>query len=45
MPSTGVLRSVALVRTEDSEERIASIIRATRLAELGRMFAVTSNAL
>jgi hypothetical protein len=34
---------VALVRTDVSEERIASIIRVTRICELGRTLAVTSN--
>jgi hypothetical protein len=34
---------VALVRTDISEERIASIIRITRLSELGTTLAVTSN--
>jgi hypothetical protein len=35
---------VALVRTDDSEERIASIIRVERIGELGTALAVTSNA-
>jgi hypothetical protein len=30
-----MLRRVALVRTDDSEERIASIIRVKRIVELG----------
>jgi hypothetical protein len=38
-----MLRSVALVRIGDSEERIASIIRVTRVGEQGTMLAVTSN--
>jgi hypothetical protein len=38
-----MLRRVALVRTGVSEERIASIIRATRIGERGTMLAVTSN--
>jgi hypothetical protein len=42
MPSFGMLRRVALVRTDVSEERIASIIRVTRIGELGKL-AVTSN--
>jgi hypothetical protein len=36
-----MLRRVALVRTDVSEERIASIIRVTRIGELGTL-AVTS---
>jgi hypothetical protein len=39
----GMLRRVALVRTDVSEEHIASIISATRIGELGTMLAVTSN--
>jgi hypothetical protein len=35
MTSSGMLGSVALVRTDVSEERIASIIRVTRIGELG----------
>jgi hypothetical protein len=38
-----VLRSVALVTTDVSEERSASIIRVTRVGELGKTLAVTSN--
>jgi hypothetical protein len=34
---------LALVRTDVSEERIASIIRVTRIGELGTTLAVTSN--
>jgi hypothetical protein len=34
---------VALVRTDVSEERIASIIRLIRISELGTTIAVTSN--
>jgi hypothetical protein len=34
MPSSGVLRHVALVRTDVSEENISSIIRVTRFGEL-----------
>jgi hypothetical protein len=37
-----MLRLVALVRTDVSEELSASIIRATRIGELGTMSAVTS---
>jgi hypothetical protein len=43
MASSGMLRRVALVRTDVSEERSASFIRVTRIAELGTMLAVTSN--
>jgi hypothetical protein len=38
-----MLRHVALVRTDVSEELSASIIRVTRLGELGTTLAVTSN--
>jgi hypothetical protein len=38
-----MLRRVALVRTDVSEEFSASIIRVTRLGELGTTLAVTSN--
>jgi hypothetical protein len=38
-----MLRNVALVITDVSEERIASIIRVTRIGELRTMLAVTSN--
>jgi hypothetical protein len=43
MPSSGMLRRVALVRTEVSEEGSASIIRVTRIGELGTTTAVASN--
>jgi hypothetical protein len=43
MASSGMLRSVALVRTDVSEELNASIIRVTRNGELGTMLAVTNN--
>jgi hypothetical protein len=43
MASSGMLRRVALVRTDLSEELSASIIRATRIDELGTTLAVTSN--
>jgi hypothetical protein len=42
MPSSGMLRHVALVKTDVSEEPSASFIRLTRIGELG-MLAVTSN--
>jgi hypothetical protein len=43
MPSSGMLRHVAPVRTDVSEEISTSIIRATRIDELGTTLAVTSN--
>jgi hypothetical protein len=42
MAFSGMLRRVALVRTDVSEELRASIIRVTRVGELGTL-AVTSN--
>jgi hypothetical protein len=42
MPSSG-LYTVALVRADVSEERSASIIRVTRIGELGTTLPVTSN--
>jgi hypothetical protein len=42
MPSSGMLRCVVLVITDVSEELSASIIRVTRICELGTL-AVTSN--
>jgi hypothetical protein len=44
MPSSGMLRRVALVRTDISEEPSATIIRVTRI-ELGTPLAATSNRL
>jgi hypothetical protein len=41
--SSGMLRRVALVRTDVSEEHSASVIRMTRISELGTTLAVTSN--
>jgi hypothetical protein len=38
-----VVTHVALVRTDVSEKRIASIIKVERISELGTTFAVTSN--
>jgi hypothetical protein len=38
-----MLRSVALVRTDVSEELSASLIRVTRIGELGTALAVTGN--
>jgi hypothetical protein len=43
MPSPGMVRRVALVRTDVSEERIACIINVARIGELGTTLAVTSN--
>jgi hypothetical protein len=41
--SCGMLRRVALVRTDVSEKLSASFIRVTGIGELGTMLAVTSN--
>jgi hypothetical protein len=43
MASSVMLRRVALVRTEVSEELSAFAIRVTRIGELGTTLAVTSN--
>jgi hypothetical protein len=43
MVSSGMLRRVALVRSDVSDELNASFIRVTRIGELGRTVAVTSN--
>jgi hypothetical protein len=42
MLSSGMLRHVALVRTDISEDHIASIIRVTRIGELETTLAVTN---
>jgi hypothetical protein len=42
MPSSGMLRRVVLVRTDNSEELRASIVRVTRIGELGTL-ALVSN--
>jgi hypothetical protein len=41
--SSGMLGRAALVRTDVSEERSISIIRVTKIGELGTTLAVTSN--
>jgi hypothetical protein len=43
MVSSGLLRRVALVRTDVSEEPGSSSIRVTRIGELGTTQAATSN--
>jgi hypothetical protein len=43
MAPSGMLRHVALVRTDVSEELSAFFIRVTRIGELGTTLAVTSN--
>jgi hypothetical protein len=43
MVSSGLLRRVALVRTDVSEEPGASFIRVTKIGELGTTQAATSN--
>jgi hypothetical protein len=43
MQSSGILRRVAFVRIHVSDERIASMIRVTRIGELETELAVTSN--
>jgi hypothetical protein len=43
MVSSGMLRRVALVRADVSEELSASSVRVTRISELGTTLAVTSN--
>jgi hypothetical protein len=41
--SSGMLRRVALVRTDVSDELSTSFIRVTRIGDLGTTLAVTSN--
>jgi hypothetical protein len=43
MPSPGILRREDLVRTDVSEERIVSIVRTERIAELGTTLTVINN--
>jgi hypothetical protein len=43
MASSGILRRVALVRTDVSEELSAPFIRVTRIGELGTTLVVNSN--
>jgi hypothetical protein len=43
MPSSGMLRRVALVRTDVSMELSASVFRVTRIGELGTTVGVASN--
>jgi hypothetical protein len=45
MVTSGMLRRVALVRTDVSEELSASFIRVTRIGDLVKTLAVTSNRL
>jgi hypothetical protein len=40
--SSGMLRNVSIVRTDVSEERIASVIRVTRIGQLGTTLVVTA---
>jgi hypothetical protein len=43
MPFSGMLRRVGLVTTDNEEEGIASIIRVTRIGELGKTLEINSN--
>jgi demethoxyubiquinone hydroxylase (CLK1/Coq7/Cat5 family) len=44
MTSSGMLRRVALVRTDVSEELSASVIRVTRIGELGTLAVTRTDA-
>jgi hypothetical protein len=43
MPSSGMLCRVGLVGSDVSEERVASIIRVTKIGEIGIVLQVNSN--
>jgi hypothetical protein len=43
MSSYGILRCVALIKTDVSEELSASVIRVTRIGELGTTLTVNNN--
>jgi hypothetical protein len=43
MASSGMLHRVALIRTDVSEELSASLIRVTRICEIGTTLGLTSN--
>jgi hypothetical protein len=43
MPSSGMFRRMALVRTEVWDESTASIMRVARIGELGTTLAITNN--
>jgi hypothetical protein len=42
MPSSGTIRHLALIKTDVSDESIASIIRVTRIGELGTLLIRTT---
>jgi hypothetical protein len=43
MPSSGMFRRVALVRTDDSQECVTSVLRIERISELRITLVLTSN--
>jgi hypothetical protein len=45
MASSGMLRRVAVIRTDVSKELKTSVIKVTRIGELGTTIAVTNNRL